>query len=120
MNDFTSPEEFYSTLFHELVHSTGHESRLKRQFGKSFGDEQYSKEELIAEIGAAMLCSMAGIEQVTIENSAAYIGGWLKALRNDKRMIVTASTAAQKAADYILNNTGMQDQEENNEMDIAS
>ncbi|PAD72827.1 ArdC family protein [Paenibacillus campinasensis] len=103
LNDFDSPEEYYATLFHELVHSTGHKNRLNRKFGRKFADEQYSKEELIAEFGAAMLCGIAGIEQPVIENSAAYIDSWMKVLKNDSRLIVTAANAAQKAADYIQN-----------------
>ncbi|MGM1023213.1 MAG: ArdC family protein [Bacillota bacterium] len=101
--DFHQAEEFYSVLFHELVHSTGHPKRLNRTFGAEFGDELYSKEELIAEIGAAMLCGIAGIEQATIQNSAAYLEGWIKALGEDSRMIVRAAAAAQRAADYIQN-----------------
>lgn len=102
MNDYKMAEEYYSTLYHELVHSTAHTSRLNRKLGVKFGDHAYSKEELIAEIGAAMLCGVAGIEQQTIENSAAYISHWLKVLKNDKTLIVTAASAAQKASDYIL------------------
>ncbi|MEK5061027.1 antirestriction protein [Paenibacillus sp. FSL H7-0326] len=101
--DYNVPEAYYSTLFHELVHSTGHERRLKRAIKNQFGDELYSKEELVAEIGAAMLCGVAGIEQTTIDNSASYINGWLKALDNDATLIVMAANAAQKAADYIQN-----------------
>lgn len=103
LKDFDKPEEYYCTLFHELVHSTGHKSRLDRKFGKKFADEKYSKEELVAEFGAAMLCGIAGIDQPIIENSAAYIAGWIKALKKDSRLIVTAANAAQKAADYIQN-----------------
>lgn len=103
MKDFYNAEGFYSVLFHELVHSTGHAKRLNRTFGTEFGDELYSKEELVAEIGAAMLCGVAGIEQATIKNSAAYIEGWMKALQKDSRLIFTAASAAQKAADYIQN-----------------
>lgn len=101
---FTSPEEYYSTLFHELSHVTGHESRLDRKgLGEAlFGSEQYSKEELVAEMGSAFLCGHAGIEPATLENSAAYIAGWLKRLRGDARLVVTAGAQAQKAADYIL------------------
>lgn len=103
---FTGAEEYYSVLFHELSHSTGHASRLnrfKQDRAASFGSSEYSKEELIAECGAAFLCGMAGIEAATIENSAAYIKGWLKALRNDNKLLIQASGKAQKAADYILN-----------------
>lgn len=106
--DYAKAEEYYSTLFHELVHSTGHSSRLKRSGITelaSFGDESYSKEELIAEIGAAMLCGVAGINNSTIENSAAYVGSWLRKLKEDKRLIVQAAAQAQKAADYILGAT---------------
>lgn len=103
LRDYTSAEEYYCTLFHELVHSTGHKDRLNRDMSGSFGDKKYAKEELIAEIGAAMLCGVAGIEQPILDNSAAYIQSWLKALRNDSRLVVTAANAAQKAADYIQN-----------------
>lgn len=102
---FERPEEFYSTLFHELTHSTGHESRLNRPGITSlisFGSRTYSKEELIAEMGATFLCGHCGIENAVIENSAAYIAGWLRKLRDDNRLVVHAAAAAQKAADYIL------------------
>ena len=101
---FKSVEEYYSTLFHELTHSTGHKSRLDRNlddFGP-FGSEVYSKEELIAEFGASFLCGMAGIENNTIRNSAAYLQGWLSKLRNDKTLLVSAANKAQKAVDYII------------------
>lgn len=99
-----TPQEFYSTLFHELIHSTGHPNRLNREGLKyaSFGSEIYSKEELIAEIGSSMLCGYAGIEQHTIDNSVAYIQSWLKELKNDPYLIVQASNQAQKASEYIL------------------
>jgi len=103
---FITPEEYYSTLFHEYVHATGHEKRLGRKSilePSYFGSHDYSKEELVAEMGAAFLCGHAGIENSTIENSAAYIKGWLKALKNDKTLLVHAAGQAQKAADYILN-----------------
>ena len=101
---FHSPEGYYETLFHELTHSTGHPKRLNRKSLTAyspFGGTEYSKEELVAELGSAFLCSECGIEQ-DIQNKAAYIQSWLQALRNDKRMIVVASSQAQKAADYIL------------------
>lgn len=105
LTDYPVKEEYYSTLFHELIHSTGHATRLSRpgivQFDK-FGSERYSKEELIAEMGAAMLCGMAGIAEVTLPNSAAYIAGWLRALKGDPKLVVQAAGAAQKAADYVL------------------
>jgi len=96
--------------FHECIHASGHESRLARKSilePSYFGSHEYSKEELVAEMGAAFLCGHCGIEHKIIENSAAYIQGWLKALKNDKTLLVHAAAAAQKAADYILNiNTG--------------
>ena len=88
---FQSAEEFYSTMFHELTHATGH---------------IYSKEELVAEMGASFLCGFTGIETRTIVNSAAYIQGWLKELRNDKKLLVLAAAQAQKASDFILNRIG--------------
>lgn len=100
---FEKPAEYYSALFHELAHSTGHQSRLNRDMSGCFGSNPYAKEELIAEMTAAFLCSHCGIEVTTLENSAAYIQGWLKALRNDKKLVINAAAAAQKAANYILN-----------------
>ena len=102
---FMGVEEYYSTLFHELTHSTAHESRLDRKDSEklaAFGSADYSKEELVAEMGAAFLCGYVDIENKTIDNSAAYIQGWLKRLRNDKRLVVHAAAQAQKAVDCIL------------------
>ena len=102
----SSPEEFYSTVFHELAHSTGHPIRLKRKGilePSYFGSHNYSQEELVAEFASSMLCGVAGIEQQTIENSAAYIQGWLKRLKNDKKLAIIAAGQAQRAADFILN-----------------
>ena len=101
---FGSPAEYHSTLFHELTHSTGHSKRLGREgFDKPqmFGSESYSREELIAEMGSAMLCGVAGIEQGTVANSAAYLKTWITRLKSDSKLIVSAASAAQKAADYI-------------------
>ena len=103
---YERPEEYYSTLFHELAHSTGHESRLNREGvagSHFFGDAVYSREELVAEMTAAFLCGHCGIENSTIQNSAAYLQSWIKALRGDKRLAITAAAQAQKAANYILN-----------------
>lgn len=105
MKDFENIHEYYSTLFHEMIHSTGHESRLNREGIASlngFGTERYSKEELIAELGASMLCGIAGIDNETVDNSASYIQSWLSKLKNDKKLIIHASQKAQKAADYII------------------
>ena len=101
---FTGVPEYYSTLFHELAHSTGHKARLDRDLDKmaAFGSADYSKEELIAEMGAAFLCGETGIDPATIENSAAYIKGWLSKLRKYKKFLVNACAQGQKAADFIL------------------
>jgi antirestriction protein ArdC len=99
-------EEYYSTLFHELAHSTGHSTRLNRKElmeTDGFGKINYAKEELTAEMTAAYLSAVTGIGQPTIENSAAYIENWLSVLKNDKTLIIKAAAQAQKAADYILN-----------------
>jgi len=105
---FERTEDYYSTVFHELVHSTGHEKRLNRPTlteTAGFGSNPYCKEELIAEMGAAFLCGQAEIGERTIDNSAAYLSGWLEQLRNDKMLIVQAAAQAQKAADFILGRT---------------
>lgn len=100
---FISTPEYYSTAFHELTHSTGHPSRLNRLERTSFGSESYSKEELVAEIGAASLLNELGFETPeSFTNSVAYISSWLKALKNDKKMIVSAAGKAEKAARMIL------------------
>lgn len=103
-----SNEAYYSTLFHELAHSTGHESRLNRKEllnSDGFGSVTYAKEELTAEMTAAFLGAITGIGQATIDNSAAYIEGWLKALKNDKTLVIKAAAQAQRAADYIMSIT---------------
>jgi antirestriction protein ArdC len=101
---FPKVEEFYSTLFHELTHWTGHESRLKRKTlvdMAGFGTSNYSKEELVAEFGASFLCGITGISNVTVENSASYIASWRKKLEDDPSLLVKAASIAQKAVDYI-------------------
>lgn len=108
LEQFKEVSEAYSTYFHELTHSTGHKNRLDR-FPKDisenlFGSESYSKEELVAEMGAAMILSYLGIEsKKSFRNSTAYIQGWLKALKNDVRLITSASSKAEKAVKLILN-----------------
>ena len=96
----------YATLFHELGHSTGHATRLARygtwEAQAAFGSETYSNEELVAEMTAAFLCEETGILPATLENAASYLAGWIRALRGDSRLAVTAASKAQKAADYIL------------------
>ena len=103
---FVDAPHYYSTLFHELVHSTGHASRLDRTFGDRFGDELYSKEELVAEMGAAFLCAIAGIaNDHTDRNTTAYIQNWIEKLEKDNRFIVNAAANAQRAVDLILGST---------------
>jgi antirestriction protein ArdC len=104
---FVAPAEYYSALFHEVAHSTGHPSRLNRFAQEAdnhkFGSQSYSKEELVAEISSAFILNTVGINTESSDrNSAAYIKSWLKALRNDPRMIVSASSKACIAADYIM------------------
>lgn len=103
---FERAEEYYSVLFHELAHSTGHESRLGRLVGKpaGFGSQAYGREELIAEMTSAYLCGKCGILDATADNSAAYLDGWRRAIKSDPRAVVVAAGAAQRAADYILGN----------------
>ena len=107
MEQFEKVEEFYSTLFHEMTHSTGHWSRLGR-FKKegtvaAFGGEDYGKEELIAELGAAALCGKCGIEtRDSFRNSAAYLKGWTEAIKGNPELIVAAAGKADKAVEYIL------------------
>ncbi len=99
---FLEPSLYYSTLFHELVHSTGHPSRLHRTFGSTFGDELYNKEELVAEMGAAFLCAHTGIaNQHSERNTTAYLQNWIERLGSDNRLILQAASAAQKAVDLI-------------------
>lgn len=101
---FHSSEGYYATIFHELTHSTGHASRIGREGIEQlngFGSESYSREELIAEMGSAMLCGITGISPAIVENSAAYLRSWLSVLRGDSKMLIGAASAAQKAADFI-------------------
>ena len=103
---FDRPEGFYSTLFHELTHATGHTKRLARpgfeqNHAAPFGSDGYAREELVAELGAAFLCGEAGIEP-DIPNSAAYIDHWRQQLSRDSRLVITAAQQAQRAVDHIL------------------
>ena len=108
-NSFESAEAYYSTLFHELTHSTGHKSRLDRfedsTTDQQFGSDSYSREELVAEMGAAMLSGITGISHATLSNSASYLQAWISRLKSDSRLVVSAASQAQRAADYILGKT---------------
>ena len=103
---YSNISEYYSTTFHELVHSSGSKNRLNRLETSnlaSFGSETYSKEELVAEIGSASILNYLGIEtKGTFQNSASYIESWLQVHRNDNKFIVSASSKAEKAVNYIL------------------
>ena len=103
MSQYDDIEEFYSTLFHELVHSTGVSKRCDRGLGKvASKSEEYSREELVAEIGSAMMCNILGLDgEKAFKNSVAYIQSWLRALQNDNKMIVWAASRAEKAVKYI-------------------
>ena len=105
-SSFRSPEDYHLTLFHEMTHATGHSSRLDREGitqPAKFGSERYSKEELIAELGAAFLSNEAGIlTSLQFENSSAYLGSWIQKFQNDPRMIISAASQAQRGADFVL------------------
>lgn len=107
ISQYSQAAEYYSTTIHELTHSTMKASRCDREEenrGSRFGNMEYSREELVAEIGAAMLCSRTGVSiERAFKNSVAYIQSWLKALKNDNKMIIWASSRAEKAAKFILN-----------------
>ena len=107
LSQYEIPGEYYSTTFHELTHSTMPAGRCDRKADNktaAFGDKDYSREELVAEIGSAMLCNSAGLDnERAFKNSVAYIQSWLKVLKDDPKMIVWASGKAEKAAKYILN-----------------
>jgi antirestriction protein ArdC len=100
-SSFESPEAYYSTFAHELVHSTGHESRLSRDLTGNFGSGSYAAEELIAEIGACLILAECDVEP-RFEESAAYIASWKKVMEDNPKIIVTAASKAGKAADFIV------------------
>lgn len=106
-SSFENESEYYSTTFHELVHSTGAKNRLNRDGitkNDGFGNEKYSKEELVAEMGAAMLLHITNLNvPTTISNNAAYIKGWMQHIKNEPKILVFAASQAEKAVKYILN-----------------
>lgn len=109
LEQFTSAEAYAATALHEAVHSTGHKSRLDRLDGSPFGCEGYAKEELVAEIGAAMLADALNIK-VEWQQHAAYCASWLKVLENDTALLFDAAKAAQKAVDRIIGTATEQEQ----------
>jgi antirestriction protein ArdC len=98
---FIAADRYYSTLAHEHVHWTGAPKRCAREFGKRFGDNAYALEELVAELGAAFLCAELGLSNEPRQDHAAYLAGWLRVLKGDKRAIFTAASKAQAAADFL-------------------
>jgi len=116
---FDSPEEYYSALFHEAGHSTGHQTRLDRDLGLKHGTQAYSREELVAEMCAAFLCARAGISRHVIENQASYLAHWSRALTDDPKLFVTAAGKAQKAADWILGANGASEAEQEEQGECA-
>jgi antirestriction protein ArdC len=113
---FESPEAYAETLFHELVHSTGHKSRLDRFEAGSerFGCEGYAKEELVAEMGATLLASILRVE-IDEDQPAAYIAGWLQKLKDDRSLLISAAQQAQRAVDLILPDGREEDTDGGNE-----
>ena len=104
-SSFESSEEYYGTLFHELIHATGHEKRLNRKEiaeNPAFGSQPYSVEELVAEIGCCYLKSFTGLSIEALDNNASYINHWLGVLKEDKRFIIKAASRSQQAVEYIL------------------
>ena len=105
IGSFDNSDFYYSTLFHELGHWTGHQLRLNRDLQNQYADENYSKEELIAEMTSAFLCAEMGIDNNDLAgNQAAYLRGWIKALKGDSKLIITTASAAQKAFNFITAN----------------
>lgn len=112
MAQFDTAEEYYGTMLHELVHWTGHKSRLERDFSGRFGSDSYAFEELVAELGSSFLCSMLGIHHGFREDHAKYLKHWLGVLKGDKNAIMTAASHAQKAADYIMDAVEAQEEDD--------
>ena len=103
MAQYDEVEEYYSTIFHETGHSTGHVSRLNRELGGMFGSDKYSKEELVAELVSAFLCQKCGLDsEKAFKNSVAYLQGWAGKIAGDNRLIVSAASKAEKAVKFIL------------------
>ena len=99
---FDSIESYYGTLFHEMVHSTGHKSRLDRKLGSGKASFTYAREEFVAEMGSAALCSISGLSESLLDNSAAYCASWMDKIRSDIRAFVWAANKADVAVNYIL------------------
>lgn len=98
---FRSADHYASTRGHETVHWSGHASRLARTFGRRFGDDAYAFEELVAEIGAGLLCADLGLPNALHDSHASYVGHWLGILRGDKSAIIHAASKAEQALTYL-------------------
>lgn len=112
---FKNSEGYYATLFHELAHATGAKCRIGREGiteTSRFGDDVYSEEELVAELASAFVCGSVGILPAQPKNHAAYLQGWMKALKESKQIFVRAAAQAQRAADWILNERQDRDKKE--------
>lgn len=99
---FKDASGYYGTLFHELAHWSGHPTRLDRKFGTRFGSDQYAFEELIAELSAAMLAGIMGVDMTPRDDHAKYLNGWIKCLQDDPKAIQKAASQAEKAAQFVL------------------
>jgi len=116
---FKDPESYYGCLAHEITHWTRHPSRLARDFGRAkFGDEGYAKEEIVAEIGSAILCSELDLTPEPREENAAYIDHWKNLIKGDKNFILKAASHAQRAADFIISAHQAPVLEQNNEFHL--
>jgi antirestriction protein ArdC len=102
---FDNPKAYCSTFAHELSHWTGHESRLKRKFGKRFGDKAYAMEELVAELSAAFVCAELGLAYSS--DHASYIGSWIKVLKQDSKAIFTAARMATESCELLMTEMGL-------------
>jgi antirestriction protein ArdC len=110
LTEFECPEAYYHTYFHELSHWTGHHSRLNRDLTGRFGSNDYSREELIAEMSACFLCAETGIIiDDLLKNSAAYLQNWINALKGEPRLLMTAASAAERAAQFLTESFTMLD-----------
>ncbi len=109
---FESPESYYSVLWHEFSHATGHEKRLDRKLSGSFGSADYAFEELVAEMSAAFLCAITGVSLEPRKDHADYLGSWIKGLKDDKKAIFKAASLAAKSANWLLDAGGIDYSEE--------
>lgn len=101
IDQFDTAASYYATRAHETTHWTGHPSRLNRDLTGRFGNDVYAAEELVAELGAAFWCTQAGISTTTCQDHASYLAGWLRILRSDPRALLTVTSKAQAALDYL-------------------